>query len=91
MLYYIKVEILGEAASQVLEGIPARYGAALMIAIILLKILRIIVRMDISIHMSACLSVCLMNVMISILIKLIILLKHKNVILQVWILPELLW
>lgn len=83
MLYYIKVEILGEAASQALEGIPARYGAALMIVIILLKILRIIIRMDLSIYPYVCLS--------SILINLRILLKHKNVISQVWILPELLW
>lgn len=55
MLYYIKVEILGEAASQALEGIPARYGAALMIIIILLKILRIIIRMDLSICPYVCL------------------------------------
>ena len=27
MLYYLKVEVLGEAANQALEGIPARYGA----------------------------------------------------------------
>lgn len=25
MLYYLKVEVLGEAANQALEGIPARY------------------------------------------------------------------
>lgn len=25
MLYYLKVEVLGEAAGQSLEGIPARY------------------------------------------------------------------
>lgn len=30
MLYYLKVEVLGEAASQALEGIPARYGACTM-------------------------------------------------------------
>lgn len=28
MLYYLKVEVLGEAANQALEGIPARYYMA---------------------------------------------------------------
>lgn len=27
MLYYLKVEVLGEAANQALEGVPARYAA----------------------------------------------------------------
>lgn len=27
MLYYLKVEVLGEAATQALEGVPARYDA----------------------------------------------------------------
>lgn len=28
MLYYLKVEVLGDAASEALEGVSARYGTA---------------------------------------------------------------
>lgn len=31
MLYYLKVEVLGEAANQALEGIPARYEEGTML------------------------------------------------------------
>lgn len=36
MLYYLKVEVLGEAANQALEGIPARYGACTLFFILYL-------------------------------------------------------
>lgn len=36
MLYYLKVEVLGEAAIQALEGIPARYGACTLFFILYL-------------------------------------------------------
>ncbi len=36
MLYYLKVEVLGEAANQALEGIPARYAADAMFFILCL-------------------------------------------------------
>lgn len=31
MLYYLKVEVLGEAANQALEGTPARYEEGTML------------------------------------------------------------
>lgn len=34
MLYYLKAEVLGEAAAQALEGVPARYNITVCIKVI---------------------------------------------------------